>query len=203
MTADERAARAALSATVEPGTVSVARRIRSDGVEATWHAVATGRAGLDPAEATEQRAEQVDGAAILAAAEADRIRFICPGDEEWPGALDSMVDTLDVSTEPVPPPFGLWVRGSADLGVACARAVAVVGSRASTRYGQRVASDLGADLALAGWTVVSGAAFGIDAAAHRGALALGGATLAVMACGVDVAYPRAHAELLDRILAQG
>lgn len=203
MTADERAARAALSATVEPGTVPVARRIRRDGVEATWHAVVTGRAGLDATETTEEPAAQVDGAAIVAAAEADGIRFICPGDAEWPNALDSMVATLDVGLEPVPPPFGLWVRGAADLSMACARAVAVVGSRASTRYGQRVASDLGADLALAGWTVVSGAAFGIDAAAHRGALALGGATLAVMACGVDVAYPRAHAELLDRILAQG
>src|SRR5690606_29985703 len=64
-------------------------------------------------------------------------------------------------------------------------------------------SELGADLVSAGWTVVSGAAYGIDAAAHRGALAVGGPTVAVLACGVDIPYPRTHGALLDRIADEG
>ena len=81
--------------------------------------------------------------------------------------------------------------------------MAVVGARASTAYGEYVASELGFGLAERGWTVVSGGAFGIDAAAHRGALSAGGVTVAVLACGVDTAYPKAHTALLERIAADG
>lgn len=79
----------------------------------------------------------------------------------------------------------------------------MVGARACTPYGAHMAQTLAAGLAERGWVVVSGAAFGIDGAAHRGALASGGATAAVLACGVDVAYPRGHAGLLGRIAGQG
>jgi len=81
--------------------------------------------------------------------------------------------------------------------------LAVVGARASTSYGERVASEVGALAGQAGVCVVSGAAYGIDAAAHRGALATEGYTIAVLACGVDVAYPAAHAGLLTRISESG
>ncbi len=84
-----------------------------------------------------------------------------------------------------------------------ATAVAVVGARASTEYGNEVAGDIAADLAEAGVTVISGAAYGIDAAAHRGALAVRGPTVAVLACGADVTYPRGHDALLGRIADQG
>ena len=70
-------------------------------------------------------------------------------------------------------------------------------------YGNEVATEMAADLAREGTTVVSGAAFGIDAAAHRGALAGGGRTVAVLACGVDVAYPAAHERLLREIAREG
>ena len=83
------------------------------------------------------------------------------------------------------------------------RSVAVVGSRASTAYGEHVAADLAADLAGHGWTVVSGGAYGIDGAAHRAALAVGGLTVAVLANGVDGAYPRGHTALLARIASEG
>ncbi len=81
--------------------------------------------------------------------------------------------------------------------------MAVVGSRSATTYGADVAGELGHGLATAGITVVSGAAFGIDVAAHRGALAAPGPTVAVLACGVDRAYPAAHRALLDYIAAPG
>jgi DNA processing protein len=81
--------------------------------------------------------------------------------------------------------------------------VAVVGARACSVYGAHVAGEISAQLAERGWVVVSGAAYGIDAAAHRGTLAVGGATIGVLACGVDTAYPPGNAELIRRISEQG
>jgi len=81
--------------------------------------------------------------------------------------------------------------------------VAIVGSRLPSPYGEAVAEQLGADLARAGVIVISGLALGIDAAAHRGALAGGGVTVAVMGTGVDIVYPAAHGRLAEQILAAG
>jgi DNA processing protein len=86
-----------------------------------------------------------------------------------------------------------------DLG----RAVSVVGARAATGYGEHVAAELGYGLAGEGMTVVSGAAYGIDGAAHRGVLAADGRTVAVLGCGIDIGYPSGHASLLDRIARDG
>lgn len=123
-------------------------------------------------------------------------RLVCPGDTDWPGQLED----LGVSR-----PYALWVRGAdrAGLGSCCQRAVAIVGSRAATAYGAHVATEIAASLSGQGWTVISGAAYGIDAAAHHGAFVAGGATVAVLACGVDHAYPRGHADLLASIAAHG
>lgn len=130
------------------------------------------------------------------------LRWICPGDREWPVRLDDLdhVDPLQASTGA---PLGLWLRGKGDLAQLGEQTVAVVGARACTTYGAECASDLGADLADAGWTVVSGAAYGIDGCAHRGALAMGRPTIAVLACGADVDYPRSHASLLQHITGEG
>ena len=97
-------------------------------------------------------------------------------------------------------PLLLYRAGKAWAG---GEAVAVVGSRAPTGPGREFARILSGELAAAGWTVVSGMARGIDAAAHKGALHAGGTTVAVLGCGVDVAYPREHAELRDEILEKG
>jgi DNA processing protein len=95
------------------------------------------------------------------------------------------------------------VRGHGRLDELCRRSVAVVGSRSATTYGTGVAAELAAGLTRGGVTVVSGAAFGIDQAAHRGALAARGPTVAVLACGVDRAYPSAHRELLRYVADTG
>jgi len=126
-------------------------------------------------------------------------RFVVPGDRDWPAdRLSWDVDAREA------PPLGLFVRGAADLAMTVERSVAVVGARASTVYGAHVAGDLALGLADRDWTVISGAAYGIDGAAHRGALGSERAgTIAVLACSVDVAYPRGHSELLDRIGAAG
>lgn len=136
-------------------------------------------------------------------AEDNDLDFIIPGDRAWPRWLDAM-------REEAPP--GLWVRSSdlldgrhgGDQPLTPPLSVSVVGSRASTAYGEQVAMSTARNLAAGGWGVVSGAAYGIDQAAHRGALSMeGGRTIAVLACGVDVAYPRTAQNLLDQISGRG
>ncbi|MDT3399880.1 DNA-processing protein DprA [Streptomyces sp. B1866] len=184
---------------VEPGDETVGRWLRELGPVALLRAL-TGQAAPPP-DATPQRlagcalrASGTDPAADLAAAARLGGRFVCPGDLEWPGQLDDLGDAR---------PVGLWVRGRPSLRTWALRSVAVVGARACSDYGAHVAATLGAELAERGWTVVSGAAHGVDGAAHRGALAAGGATVAVLASGVDRPYPRAHAGLIERIAGQG
>ena len=124
----------------------------------------------------------------------DGISLTCPGDADWPAALDHLGQAR---------PYALWLRGHTDLRFACSRSVSVVGSRAATSYGGHVAGEIAADLGERGWAVISGGAYGIDAAAHRGALAAEAVTVAVLACGVDYPYPAGHADLFAAIAAQG
>ncbi len=126
---------------------------------------------------------------MLAAMSAAGVRVLVPGDPEFPSQV------LDLSE----PPLALWVRGPLDLRAAALRSASLVGARACTAYGERATATLAAGIAERGWSVVSGAAFGIDSAAHRAALGVDGQTIAVLACGIDVAYPRAHEALLCRI----
>jgi DNA processing protein len=120
------------------------------------------------------------------------LRWIQRGDPAFPARLSSTHD----------PPPGLFVRGDAPLGLLQQPSVAVVGARACSAYGSSVATSLGRELAAAGVVVVSGLARGIDAAAHRGTLA-NGRTVAVLGCGIERDYPRAHAELAAQIGATG
>lgn len=124
------------------------------------------------------------------------IREITPDDDEWPARLRMLGDGA---------PERLWVRGNGKLNALAAPGIAIVGSRSATPYGAQVAGDLARDLSAPeyGYTVVSGGAFGIDAAAHCGALAAGKPTIAVLACGVDRAYPARHADLFDAIAETG
>jgi DNA processing protein len=188
----DRRARALLTRVAEPGDRHVAGLVRDRGPQAAVDAL------RDPAsaraEAYAARLEAADPDADLARAAAVGGRLLIPGDLEWPSQLDDLGERA---------PWALWVRGAADLRMSCLRSVAVVGSRAATSYGTQVASVLGSDLGAAGWTVVSGGAFGIDAAAHSGALAARGCTVAVLACGVDVAYPPRHDALFARVAADG
>ncbi|WP_320777672.1 DNA-processing protein DprA [Streptomyces sp. CRN 30] len=201
----ERLDRIFLARVVEPGDELGGRWLREHGARAvvrrlTGHGAAHGGGGPLPGVSEKRwaglraRAERADPARDLARAQRLGARFVCPGDGEWPGQLDDLGDAR---------PLGLWVRGRASLRMWALRSVAVVGARACTEYGAHMAAVLGADLAERGWVVVSGGAYGVDAAAHRGALGAGGATVAVLACGVDQAYPRGHTELIGRIADQG
>lgn len=117
------------------------------------------------------------------------LRVLVPDDPEWPPAVDELPWA----------PWCLWVRGPVRLDELPQRSVAVVGARASSSYGEHQAARLCLDLAERGVAVVSGAAYGIDAAAHRAVLAAEGTTVAVLAGGVDVPYPRTNSELIARI----
>ncbi|OLF13364.1 DNA-processing protein DprA [Actinophytocola xanthii] len=131
-------------------------------------------------------------------------RLVVPEDEEWPAwPLLSLGAASDRGQRWAGTPLGLWALGSARLVDAFERAVSVVGARAATGYGEFVAGEIAHGLASAGMTVVSGAAYGIDGCAHRGALAAGGVTVAVLGCGVDVNYPAGHARLLNWIVERG
>jgi DNA processing protein len=126
---------------------------------------------------------------------------VVPGDAEWPVQLDDLATAAPLQRRGGMP-LGLWVRGPVRLDE-IAGSVAVVGSRSATTYGADVASEIAAAVGEAGRCVVSGAAFGIDQAGHRGALAGGGRTVAVLACGADRAYPAAHRQLIDHVAAHG
>ncbi|HYN30440.1 MAG TPA: DNA-processing protein DprA [Dermatophilaceae bacterium] len=188
---DDRSARLAWSRIAEPGLPEVARWIAEHGAIGALERLAAGR--LVPDGRFDARLATLDLESAWRGVARANARVVVPSDDDWPTGLDD----LEV------PPVCLFVRGSAHLATAAAGSVAVVGSRAATEYGITVAHDLGADLADRGVTVVSGAAFGIDAAAHRGALAVDGTTVAVLACGVDRPYPAAHRTLLDAVAEDG
>jgi DNA processing protein len=141
-----------------------------------------------------QRLGLTPPAARLAAWQAEGLRLICPGDDEWPPRLDDLGDTR---------PLLLWVRGSTSLRDACARSVAVTGSRAATACGQHMSLQISAGLAGQGMTVISGGAAGVDCKAHAGALAADGLTVAVLGGGLSSRCPRETAMMLAAIGAQG
>jgi len=198
----ERTARAALTRILEPGDEHGGRWLREFGAEELLSRLTSEGCPADAlpgasarrAQGLRARAVGVDPERDLEAIRTVGGRFVVPGDTEWPSQLDDLRDAR---------PVGLWVRGLPDLRMWALRSVAVVGARACTPYGAHMAAALGSGLAERGWVVVSGAAFGVDGSAHRGALAAGGATIAVLACGVDVVYPRGHGQLIGRIVEQG
>ena len=208
-----RMARMALTWLTEPGTRSVSRLVEEVGPVEALHrllarevsdqklrtAVSSRLAGGDPRDIAATAAEQTERVGA---------RLVTPEDDEWPPQVRDLARLplanadrrVDQETAP---PLCIWVRGAWPLDEALDRSVAVVGSRAATPYGIHVATEIGFGLADRGWTVVSGGAYGIDAAAHRGALNAGGRTVAVLACGVDRPYPVGNTALFDRISDTG
>ncbi|MDP4676055.1 MAG: DNA-processing protein DprA [Candidatus Nanopelagicales bacterium] len=193
-------ARALLLMLTEGGDADVWQRINHEGDIAIIDEVLTGRTKnrffeklrkrlpLPTRHLDELIAEQV------VTAESTGARLIIPGDAQWPTQLNDLAERA---------PLGLWVVGTADLRLLALRSVAIVGARAATTYGLMLSRNTAATLADHGWLVVSGGAFGIDAAAHQGALDAGGSTACVLAGGIDVTYPRAHEGLFRAIAGQG
>ena len=120
-------------------------------------------------------------------------KFIYPGDKEWPTSLNDLRI----------PPFGLIMKGEFEFLSALQNSIAIVGTRNPTPYGARISSEFAAALADREWSIVSGGAIGIDAAAHQGALAAEGITFGVLAGGVNQPYPLSNVRLFNGIQDRG
>ena len=192
--ADEHTRRALLSAVAEPGDPKIAALVAEHGALGVIERIALPQPMPELHARLAARLAQANPESDLERVRLLGGRLVIPGDLEWPTQLDDLGMAA---------PWALWLRGSQDLRLTMLRSVAIVGARACTPYGARIASEFASDLACHGWTVVSGGAFGIDAAAHRGALAADGNTAAVLACGVDVAYPPRHESMFELIASHG
>lgn len=197
----ERLARLALARTREPGDLWLAKAVAELGAVELYDHLRSGRRHTDTAETVATRLTEGGAERDLALGERLGLRYVVPGDGEWPHQLDDLGRAEDPN-KTGGAPLGLWARGPLRLD-ALTRSVAIVGSRSATTYGADVAAEIAAECAAQGWIVVSGAAFGIDVAAHRGALAGGGATVAVLACGADRVYPPDHEQLIEHIAGDG
>lgn len=184
---------AALSALIESvGVLDAARAVRECALPESLRGPTELRREIDTAAQDLEQIARLGG------------RVVTPDDPEWPAWRMLGLSQLESGRDrDGAAPLVLWVRGERSLLESSGRALAVVGARCSTGYGDRVTGEIAGDLAAQGWTIVSGAAFGIDAMAHRAALAVGGATIAVLACGVDRPYPAQHARLLAEIAESG
>lgn len=198
---DERLARVALNQLAEPGDVRVAALVAEVGAVRLHQLLADERGPDGLRTDVAARLAEVDPVRELERADRLGLRFVIPGDDEWPTKLGDLAHPAPLH-ERGGIPVGLWVRGPLRLD-RLDRSVAVVGSRAATTYGEAAAGEIAAVSSLAGVPVVSGGAFGIDAAAHHAALAVGGPTVAVLACGADRYYPAAHREMLDHVAQTG
>ncbi|MFI6319565.1 DNA-processing protein DprA [Nonomuraea sp. NPDC050556] len=202
----ELLARAALMRAADVGDKLMGKLVRLSGAQAALAAIRSGTLPPDyptgnpttdlskRLPAWQARLEHADPTNDLATGEKTGARLIIPGMPEWPTQLNDLGNGS---------PLGLWLHGSADLRYSCLRSVAVVGARAATAYGVHVAAEFGIGLSEAGWSVISGGAYGIDGAAHRGALAGGSPTVVVLACGTDVCYPSGHHSLFEAVRDQG
>ncbi|WP_163510324.1 DNA-processing protein DprA [Fodinicola acaciae] len=205
---EERRARAALTALVEPGDLKVWDAVERVGAaELVRRIAANSDRHLEPFDLADRLLERAGKAGV---------RLVLPGDREWPHGLDALLtlanrqqrkvaggESLPTIDRTVAPPVALWLRGQPRLAETVAKSVAIVGSRAASGYGTHVAGELAYGLADRGWTVVSGGAYGIDGAAHKGAMAADGPTVAVLASGADVPYPPGHASLFEKIAVDG
>jgi DNA processing protein len=147
--------------------------------------------GTETARAIRAAIQATDPSAERTAMARHEVYIVQRADDAYPPILQVIAD----------PPEALWIRGR--LAEADRLAIAIVGSRRCTTYGREQAGRFAALLAQSGLTIVSGGALGIDGEAHRGALRVGGRTIAVLGCGLAVVYPEEHAQLFDRIVAEG
>jgi DNA processing protein len=171
--------------------------INRDAPAAVLGATAARTEGRSPAELRDEAAADIEAAAAVGA------RLLCPEDECWPSAAVSGFGLAAArGVRGSAPPLALYVRGELPRHLP-AGAVTVVGSRASTGYGERVTADIVSGIAEAGYVIVSGGAFGIDTVAHRASVRQPASSVAVLACGIDRFYPAANTALLREVARTG
>jgi DNA processing protein len=212
----DRVARAAWSSIAEPGDGDAGILIEALGAEAAVIAVAS-ETGTDVTALQRALAEAADDTfspqRLVAAVERWRPRIsiptvllslrqasrfgaslLVPDDPDWPQSVNDLGQHA---------PLALWARGDRGMLGRLERSLAIVGARAATSYGEHVTVEASAGLVDRGFTIVSGAAYGIDGIAHRAALASSGSTVAFLAGGVDRFYPAGHEALLTKVVERG
>jgi len=188
---NELLARAQLFGAIEGGTTFWSREIESHGPGYVLQKALNG--GYDPIKyaRTIEKLRSSDADKLLESIESLGATFLTPTDSGWPAQLNDLGS----------PPIGLIIKG--DPKHLIGNSLAIVGTRNPTQYGVRIAQDFGAGFVDRGWSIISGGAYGIDAAAHKGALIAEGVTVAVIASGIDVNYPAGHARLFAEIAELG
>ena len=188
---DELHARLALFANIEGGHIFWHRQIRELGAIEVYDRICAGAYESAKFERVMTAVRIANAGEILKAITVTGSYFITPADNSWPISLG------DLSTEPI----GLVVKGN--LSLLTKKSIAIVGSRNPTPYGVRIAGDFAAGFVDREWLIISGGAYGIDSAAHRGALIAEGETIAVVAAGIDINYPAGNARLFAEIAENG
>jgi DNA processing protein len=188
---NEREVRLALFCAIEGGATFWGREIAQYGVDEIYQRLTTH--SYDPIKSATifEKFDSHNATQTFAAIEAAKGQFLIPGDSNWPTKLDDLAV----------PPIGIIVKGNAE--VLSSPSLAIVGTRNPTPYGVRIAGDFAAGFVDRGWDIVSGGAYGIDTAAHRGALIAEGRTIAVVASGIDIAYPAGNSRLFEQICESG
>jgi DNA processing protein len=198
----ERYATVVWSHLVEPGDSGAGRLTQAHGWRGALEVV-TGRSATEALSDSELREgrrrwmPRLDAAAVsqsLQRAARAGVTIVTRADAAWPAQLDDLGPHA---------PHCLWVRGETSLLTTLRPSVSIVGARAATTYGEYVAMEFAGELSNAGVPVISGGAYGIDGAAHRAALSAGGLTVALLAGGVERAYPAGHSGLIDRLAMAG
>jgi DNA protecting protein DprA len=188
---NEIEARARLFDAIEGGSPFWSRQIIEFGAGAVAEKIDNGGYDRVKYERIISRMRSISAEQLLETIGATGSQFIYPTTDEWPDSLEDLVC----------PPIALIVRG--DVSLLKSSQLAIVGTRNPTHYGVRVAQDFAAGFVDRNWCITSGGAYGIDAAAHKGALIAEGSTIAVLAAGIDINYPAGHARLFAEILESG
>jgi len=190
-TVSEQQARLALFSVIEGGQIYWSNQIREFGSQDVYSRLLDET--YDPVKFRKltDRLKAVDLGLLEEQIEKSGAQFITPESANWPPSLN------DLNAAPI----GLVVKG--DLSILSERSLAIVGTRNPTPYGVRIAGDFAAGFVDREWNIVSGGAYGIDSAAHKGALIAEGRTIAVLAAGIDVAYPAGNARLFAEIAENG
>lgn len=197
----ERIARSYLSAVVLGPSRAVADFVADEGPVAAADAIRRGSAPSAVLRRTQARVGFADAARDLEKIAVLGGRLCTPEDDDWPSWPLLPLDAVDSENPDHAPPLALWTRGGSSLGGLVERSVAVVGTRASSSYGETITTEVTDGLLDEGWTVTSGGAYGIDAVAHRTAVSGDRPTVAVLACGIDRPYPAGHSRLFEAIAA--
>ena len=193
-----------LSRVAEAPCPGLAELVRHFGVVEAAERVRRGVVDQSVAQRTEARRDVDCAAEDLDLLHQRGGRLVTPDHDEWPALALAAFGGMPLRDKPEGrAPLALWVIGPLKLDEVAQRAAALVGTRACSAYGEHVAAEIATGLVEEDVAIVSGGAYGIDGAAHRGALAAEGMTVAVLAGGVDVLYPAGHSALLHRVARNG